>query len=144
MELQGEIKPGNYVVLKQNPENNYSKKIVREFGIIPEETIGLVDRVDKFTNSDLASVYWRLPLNVSPSDLKRTEAPKDPIEIPPYEARPVALDEYLKGTTFMDVPSGGKKARKSRKSRKSRKVRKSYKKYRKSRKARKSRRRARR
>jgi hypothetical protein len=137
---------GQYVVLKNDHNNPYSKeKLVNIFGIIPEKTIGLFDREDKFDLGSIASVFWRLSngeikyLDVAINDIKLTTPPKEPIEIP--KARSVFVNQDLISQYDPPpniIPGGGKKARRSRKSCKS------YKKYRKSRKVRKSRRRARR
>ena len=52
---------GQYVVLKNDHNNPYSKeKLVNIYGIIPEKTIGLFDRVDKYDYGSIASVYWRV------------------------------------------------------------------------------------
>jgi hypothetical protein len=147
---------GQYVVLKNDHNNPYSKEtLVNIYGIIPEKTIGLFDREDKFDLGSTASVFWRLPngeikyLDVAINDIKLTTPPYEKI-IPPQPSSVWVGNDM---TTRTDPPSkteftqslhGGKKSAKSRKSRKVRKSRKSHKKYRKSRKARKSRRRARR
>jgi hypothetical protein len=137
-----EFETGDYVVLKSEYSSPYSEKVlVEQYGIIPEKTIGLINREDKYTNGFLASVYWRLSngeikyLDVAINDIKLTTPPKDPIEIP--KARSVFVNQDLISQYDPPpniIPGGGKKARRSRKSCKS------YKKYRKSRKARKSRR----
>jgi hypothetical protein len=130
-DIEMAFKKGRYVVLKSNYTNPYSiLKLVKEYGIKPQETIGLINDADLFIfegGKFLPSVIWRLHTG----QLKDLLGHIDDIEVttPPTEA--IIPPGLL---------HGGKKARKVRKSRKVRKFRK----VRKSRKARKSRRRARR